>query len=108
MMVGLSPISIRKVGQISAKLSEVNDINSVKQRYAINFRGRVHDRAISLRDVSLVTGAGELEEAIAEIETLTDAYARSAGRSTSSSTSRRRRIGRWAPRPPPWPGTSPC
>jgi methyl-accepting chemotaxis protein len=39
MMMGLSAISIQKVRQISANLSAVNDINSVKQRYAINFRG---------------------------------------------------------------------
>ena len=32
----------------------VNDLNSVKQRYAINFRGSVHDRAISLREGSIL------------------------------------------------------
>jgi methyl-accepting chemotaxis protein len=79
MMMGLSAISIQKVRQISANLSAVNDINSVKQRYAINFRGSVHDRAIALRDVSLVSEPAELDAAIADIETLTDAYAASAG-----------------------------
>ena len=79
MMIGLSGVSIARVRQISANLAEVNELNSVKQRYAINFRGSVHDRAISLRDVVLVTEAAELDAAIADIATLGDAYARSAG-----------------------------
>jgi methyl-accepting chemotaxis protein len=79
MMIGLSGISITKVRQISQNLSEVNDVNSVKQRYAINFRGSVHDRAIFLRDVVLVTDATELDEAVSTIEKLTEDYARSAG-----------------------------
>jgi methyl-accepting chemotaxis protein len=79
MMIGLSGISITKVRQISANLSEVNEVNSVKQRYAINFRGSVHDRAIFLRDVVLVTDAAELDDAVSTIEKLTDDYARSAG-----------------------------
>lgn len=79
MMIGLSTISIRKVRQISANLSQVNDVNSVKQRYAINFRGSVHDRAIALRDVSLVSAPNELDAAVADIERLAENYAKSAG-----------------------------
>lgn len=79
MMIGLSGISIVKVRQISANLSEVNDVNSVKQRYAINFRGSVHDRAIFLRDVVLVTEAAELDNAVSTIDKLSEDYARSAG-----------------------------
>jgi len=79
MMLGLSGISITKVRQISANLSDVNEVNSVKQRYAINFRGSVHDRAIFLRDVVLVTDAAELNDAVSTIEQLTEDYARSAG-----------------------------
>ena len=79
MMIGLSGISIARVRQISANLAEVNEVNSVKQRYAINFRGSVHDRSISLRDVVLVTVPAELDAAIADITTLAEAYAKSAG-----------------------------
>jgi len=79
MMIGLSGISIAKVRQISANLAEVNELNSVKQRYAINFRGSVHDRAIFLRDVVLVSDAAELGDAVTKIESLTADYARSAG-----------------------------
>ncbi|RXJ86406.1 methyl-accepting chemotaxis protein [Arcobacter sp. CECT 8985] len=44
-------IGILKVKFIDDTLYKVVDINSVKQRYAINFRGSVHDRAIAIRDL---------------------------------------------------------
>ncbi|MBX9614875.1 MAG: HAMP domain-containing protein [Caulobacteraceae bacterium] len=77
-IVALSTISVQRVSLVNHNLAQINDVNSVKQRYAINFRGSVHDRAIALRDVSLVTTAGELEEAISTINRLADSYAASA------------------------------
>jgi len=53
-MLGLTAIGINRVANINGSLSTIGDLNSVKQRYAINFRGSVHDRAIALRDVTLV------------------------------------------------------
>ena len=44
-------IGIWKVGTISDDLTTINDQNAVKQRYAINFRGSVHNRAIAVRDL---------------------------------------------------------
>ncbi|MDX9815144.1 MAG: methyl-accepting chemotaxis protein, partial [Sulfurimonadaceae bacterium] len=46
-------IGINRVTFIDNTLHDIVDVNSVKQRYAINFRGSVHDRAISIRDVVL-------------------------------------------------------
>ncbi|MGP1346966.1 MAG: methyl-accepting chemotaxis protein [Phycisphaerales bacterium] len=46
-----------------------------KQRCAINFRGSVHDRAISLRDVVLLSDDSELPPVLKEIEDLTKDYA---------------------------------
>ncbi|HEY4073186.1 MAG TPA: methyl-accepting chemotaxis protein [Herbaspirillum sp.] len=54
MMLILTALSIAKVNTIEAALNRISDVNNVKQRYAINFRGSVHDRAIALRDVTLV------------------------------------------------------
>ncbi len=71
-------VAIWQVNSISRNLTTVNDVNSVKQRYAINFRGSVHDRAIDVRDVVLVTSAGELQAAVTDIERLTAKYAESA------------------------------
>lgn len=70
--------SISQVSYVESALKEINDLNSVKQRYAINFRGSVHDRAISLRDVVLVSDPAEREVALNDIKRLEEAYARSA------------------------------
>ncbi|MFB2606403.1 MCP four helix bundle domain-containing protein, partial [Rhizobium phaseoli] len=70
LMAGLSIYSTVKVAEINSNLQTINDVNSVKQRFAINFRGSVHDRAIAIRDVTLVTSADERKAAEALIEKL--------------------------------------
>ena len=55
LMVGITLTGIQKVNFIDRSLQQVTDVNAVKQRYAINFRGSVHDRAIVMRDVALET-----------------------------------------------------
>jgi methyl-accepting chemotaxis protein len=74
LMVVLITVGVMRVRSISTSLEVINDGNSVKQRYAINFRGSVHDRAISLRDVVLVTSDAALEQSTNEIKVLADAY----------------------------------
>jgi methyl-accepting chemotaxis protein len=77
-MIVLTVIGVTRVNTISAGLITIGDVNSVKQRYAINFRGSVHDRAISLRDVTLVDNDDELNSAVADITRLTADYEKSA------------------------------
>lgn len=79
LLTAVAVFANQKVSSMRGSLAVVNDINSVKQRYAINFRGSVHDRAISLRDVVLVDDPAELDAALAEIAALTQDYAASAG-----------------------------
>jgi methyl-accepting chemotaxis protein len=79
MMLGLTVLAENRVSTIRGSLATINEVNSVKQRYSINFRGSVHDRAIALRDVTLVGKPADMEAAIALIERLADAYAKSAG-----------------------------
>ena len=79
LMIGLSAISITRINAVNAQLTTMSDINSVKQRYAINFRGSVHDRAIALRDVVLLPSPDDRAEALADIVRLGDRYAQSAG-----------------------------
>ena len=50
-MVALVVVGVVQVRSIDSGLTTINDQNAVKQRFAINFRGSVHDRAIALRDV---------------------------------------------------------
>ena len=71
-------LSISQVGAAADSLAQVNDVNSVKQRYAINFRGSVHDRAIALRDVVLAADDAEAARHMQEIDKLAEAYAASA------------------------------
>ncbi|ACI59510.1 methyl-accepting chemotaxis sensory transducer (plasmid) [Rhizobium leguminosarum bv. trifolii WSM2304] len=75
LMVGLTIYSVTKVDQINRDLATINDVNSVKQRYAINYRGSVHDRAIAVRDVTLVTTEAERKQTEALIEKLAGSYA---------------------------------
>ncbi|MCG8274074.1 methyl-accepting chemotaxis protein [Aquamicrobium sp. NLF2-7] len=74
LMLGLTWISVTQVNALNANLTQINEINAVKQRYAINFRGSVHDRAIAIRDVVLLDGP-EVRSAITLIEQLADDYA---------------------------------
>ncbi|PAF45339.1 methyl-accepting chemotaxis protein [Helicobacter sp. 11S02629-2] len=68
-------VSIRELNFIEKGLSEINTINSVKQRYAINFRGSVHDRAIALRDVIIDNDSSEVDSHIKDIRRLEAFYA---------------------------------
>ncbi|WP_155831739.1 methyl-accepting chemotaxis protein [Hylemonella gracilis] len=77
-LVFLTLAGLREVGTIKQALEENSAKNSLIQRYAINFRGSAHDRAIAIRDVAASVSAEELRREIAEIERLTAFYAKSA------------------------------
>jgi methyl-accepting chemotaxis protein len=79
-MITLTAIGVRQVEGINSRLGTINDLNSVKQRYAINFRGSVHDRAISVRDVVLASTPDEARPELAVIDELAAKYADSAGK----------------------------
>jgi len=70
--------SILQVHSVAESLEQVNTVNSVKQRYAINFRGSVHDRAIAMRDVTLIADEPALKKRLADIDLLAAKYADSA------------------------------
>ena len=53
LMLLITVIAVIKVAYINNSLTEVNDNYAVKQRYAIDMRGAVHDSAIALRDTVL-------------------------------------------------------
>lgn len=75
LMGALTWYAANNVAKIDADLALINDVNSVKQRYAINFRGSVHDRAIAIRDVVLVETDADLRQAIELIAELEQSYA---------------------------------
>ncbi|MEJ2765214.1 methyl-accepting chemotaxis protein [Photobacterium sp. MCCC 1A19761] len=79
LMLLLTILGIQKVNQIDTALAQMTDINSLKQRYAINFRGSVHDRAIAIRDVAMARNASELAGLEGEIKRLERFYRDSEG-----------------------------
>jgi len=78
LMMLLTALAVSRVGQIDATLNHINDVNNVKQRHAINFRGSVHDRAIALRDVVLAADNAAAGPALARIRTLAANYEQAA------------------------------
>ncbi|BDQ29823.1 methyl-accepting chemotaxis protein [Helicobacter ailurogastricus] len=53
LMVVVACVGAIRVHKINDILTELTDYNAVKQRYAINMRGSVHDRSIAVRDAIL-------------------------------------------------------
>lgn len=80
LIIMLTVIGINRVTFIDNTLHDIVDVNSVKQRYAINFRGSVHDRAISIRDVVLSEDKNSplFKNSIEDIKKLEVFYANSA------------------------------
>ncbi len=78
LLVALAVLSMVRMRAVDSSLNMINGINSVKQRYAINFRGSVHDRSIALRDVVLQNAPTEVAKVVQRIDGLTKDYADSA------------------------------
>ncbi|WP_229069998.1 methyl-accepting chemotaxis protein [Actinoplanes sp. DH11] len=76
-MVALAVVGVAQVNRINDKLAVINDRNAVKQRYAINFRGSVHDRAIALRDLVYATDTAGINAEKALIDKLAATYTES-------------------------------
>ena len=74
----ITAIGIQRVGFIDATLGDVGENAAKVQRYAINFRGSVHNRAIAIRDAVLVTSDHDLDTYLSQIKALEQAYADSA------------------------------
>ena len=70
----LTAVGVYQVNQIDRDLTTINDVNGTKQRFAVDWRGSVHDRAIVLRDIVITAGNGNLNSLEDEMERLSDAY----------------------------------
>jgi methyl-accepting chemotaxis protein len=78
LMMVLTALAVSRVGNIDATLNRINDVNNVKQRHAIDFRGSVHDRAIAVRDVVLASDNAAAQPSIERIRLLAANYERAA------------------------------
>jgi methyl-accepting chemotaxis protein len=78
-LTAVSLMAIVKVQAINAALEANSSEHAAVQRYAINFRGSAHDRAIATRDVVLSASSADRAREVAAIEELARFYAKSAG-----------------------------
>ncbi|MGB3122294.1 MAG: methyl-accepting chemotaxis protein [Pseudomonas sp.] len=78
LLVLITAVGIQRVGFIDSTLKDVGEKAAVAQRYAINFRGSVHNRAIAIRDAVLVKDEPALNQHLAEIDQLKRDYQDSA------------------------------
>ncbi|NWC76930.1 methyl-accepting chemotaxis protein [Pseudomonas sp. P7759] len=78
LLVLITAVGIQRVGFIDSTLKDVSEKAAVVQRYAINFRGSVHNRAIAIRDAVLVKDEPSLNRHLAEIDQLKRDYQDSA------------------------------
>ncbi|MBT2785941.1 MULTISPECIES: methyl-accepting chemotaxis protein [unclassified Halomonas] len=74
LLVLLTAVGIYQVNKIDRDLATINDVNGTKQRFAVDWRGSVHDRAIVLRDIVITAGNGNLSSLESEMERLRSAY----------------------------------
>ncbi|MGS2742375.1 methyl-accepting chemotaxis protein [Halomonas sp. LS-001] len=74
LLIILTSAGIWQVNQIDRNLTSINDINGTQQRYAVDWRGSVHDRAIALRDIVLAQDASSVSALKAHMQQLQDDY----------------------------------
>ena len=77
LMALLTAVGMHTVNKINGILTEITSVTAVKQRYAINFRGSVHDRSIAVRDLVLMDKASS-QKITEEIGRLDNAYQQAA------------------------------
>ena len=77
-LVAVTTVAVFKVQIINGSLRANSETHAAVQRYAINFRGSAHDRAIAVRDVVLSASPGERQSEVAAIDRLAAFYAQSA------------------------------
>lgn len=77
-MVAISLFGQYKISIADHNLTQLSEQTAVEQRQAINFRGSVHDRAISLRDAVLVNNRQLAATHLRDVQRLNDFYQSSA------------------------------
>ena len=78
LLILITAVGIQRVGFIDSTLEHVSENAAKIQRYAINFRGSVHNRAIAIRDAVLVDSDQDLAVHLNEVTNLEQAYSDSA------------------------------
>ncbi|KKO49468.1 chemotaxis protein [Arsukibacterium sp. MJ3] len=78
LMLGTTLVGLYKINIADQNLTKLSEQTAVEQRQAINFRGSVHDRAISIRDAVLVRDKNNAAKHLADITRLKAFYQQAA------------------------------
>ena len=74
LLVAVTVVGIARMAQIQERLDHVINVNNVVTRLVIDMRGNVSDRITSLRILTLMTDASDMEPEMARIKTQTATY----------------------------------
>ena len=74
LLVAVTVVGIARMAQIQGRLDHVINVNNVVTRLVIDMRGNVSDRITSLRILTLMTDAGDMEPEMARIKAQTNTY----------------------------------
>ncbi|WP_317201104.1 methyl-accepting chemotaxis protein, partial [Janthinobacterium sp.] len=74
LLVAVTVVGIARMAQIQDRLDHVVNVNNVATRLVIDMRGNVSDRITSLRILTLMTDAGDMEPEMARIKAQTARY----------------------------------
>ena len=74
LLVAVTVLGIARMAQIQERLDHVINVNNVVTRLVIDMRGNVSDRLTSLRILTLMTDASDMEPEMARIKTQTSTY----------------------------------
>lgn len=72
--LGIAAIGLIKINIAASSLNTLSKQTAIEQRQAINFRGSVHDRAISLRDAVLVNSNQAAQVHLQQVAQLDNFY----------------------------------
>ncbi|MBB5606749.1 MULTISPECIES: methyl-accepting chemotaxis protein [unclassified Janthinobacterium] len=74
LLVAVTVVGIARMAQIQERLDHVIEVNNVVTRLVTDMRTNVSDRITSLRILTLMTDAGDMEPEMARIKTQTTTY----------------------------------
>ncbi len=77
-MVGITILGLVKIGIANHNLTQLSEQTAIEQRQTINFRGSVHDRAISIRDLVLAPDLASAKKHQQDIVRLNEFYQQAA------------------------------
>jgi methyl-accepting chemotaxis protein len=74
LLIAVTVVGIARMAQIQDRLDHVVGVNNVVTRLVIDMRANVSDRVTSLRILTLMTDAGDMEPEMARVKAQTAAY----------------------------------